>query len=43
MACHKNLSQEELQAIRTLDDDRSIVIIKVDEISCIGAWDRADY
>ena len=43
MARHKNLSQEELQAIRTLDDDRSIVIIKVDEISCIGVWDRADY
>ena len=38
-----NLSPEEWWAIRTLADDRSIVIKKADKGSCIAIWDRADY
>ena len=40
---YSNLSQEEWRAIRTLADDRSIVIKKADKGSCIVVWDRADY
>ena len=39
---YSNLSQEEWRAIRTLVDDRSIVIKKADKGSCIVVWDRAD-
>ena len=41
--CYFNLSQEEWQAIRTLAEDRSIVIKKADKGSCVVVWDRADY
>ena len=40
---YSNLSQEEWRAIKTLADDRSIVITKVDKGSCIVVWDRAGY
>ena len=40
---YSNLSQEEWRSIRTLADDRSIVIKKADKGSCIVVWDRADY
>ena len=40
---YSNLSQEEWRAIRTLADDRSIVIKKADKGSCIVVWNRADY
>ena len=40
---YSNLSQEEWRAIRTLADDRSIVIKKADKGSCIVVWDRPDY
>ena len=40
---YSKLSQEEWRAIRTLADDRSIVIKKADKGSCIVVWDRADY
>ena len=35
--------QTEWRAIRTLADDRSIVIKKIDIGSCVVVWDRADY
>ena len=38
-----NLSLEEWRAIRTLADDRFIVVKKADQGSCIAVWDRADY
>ena len=37
---YSNLSKEEWIAIRSLADDRSIVIKKADRGSCIVAWDR---
>ena len=40
---YSNLLQEEWRAIRTLDDDRSIVIKKAEKGSSIVVWDRADY
>ena len=40
---YSNLSQEEWQAIRTLVDNRSIVIKKADKGSCIVVWNTADY
>ena len=40
---YNNLSQEEWRAIRTLADDRSIVIKKAGKGSCIVVCDRADY
>ena len=40
---YSNLSQEEWRSIRTLADDRSIVIKKADKGSGIAVWDRADY
>ena len=38
-----NLSKEELVAMRSLADDRSIVIKKADTGSCIVVWNRNDY
>ena len=38
-----NLSKEEWVAMRSLADDRSIVIKKADKGSCIAVWDRNDY
>ena len=40
---YSNLSKEEWVAMRSLDDDRSIVIKKADKGSCIVVWDRKDY
>ena len=40
---HSKFSQEERRAIRTLADDRSIVIKRADKGSGIVVWDRADY
>ena len=40
---YSNLLQEEWRAIRTLADDRSIVIKKADKGSCIVIWYRSDY
>ena len=40
---YSNLSQEEWRAVRSLVDDRSIVIEKADKGSCVVVWDRRDY
>ena len=40
---YSNLSKEEWEAIRSLADDRSIVIKKADKGSCIVVWYRYDY
>ena len=40
---YSNLSKEEWQAIRSLAEDRSIVIKKADKGSCVVVWDRLDY
>ena len=43
---HSNTSKEEWQAIRTLADDRTIVIKRADKVvtgSCKVVWDRMDY
>ena len=37
------MSREEWQAVRSLADDRSIVIKKADMGSCVVVWDRNDY
>ena len=37
------LSQEEWSAVRSLANDRSIVIKKADKGSCFVVWDRWDY
>ena len=39
---YSNLSKEEWIAMRSLADDRSIVIKKADKGSCIVVWDRND-
>ena len=38
-----NLSKEEWDAIRSLADDRNIVIKRADKGSCVVIWDRNDY
>ena len=40
---YSNLTKEEWQAFRSLADDRSIVIKKADNGSCVVVWDRDDY
>ena len=40
---YSNLSREEWQAMRSLADDRSIVIKKADKGSSVAVWDRYDY
>ena len=40
---YSNLSQEKWRALRSLADDRSIVIKKADKGSCLVVWDRWDY
>ena len=40
---YSNLTNEKWQAIRSLPDDRSIVIKKADKGSSIVIWDRVDY
>ena len=37
------MSREEWQAVRSLTDDRSIVIKKADKESCVVVWGRNDY
>ena len=37
------MSREEWQAVRSLADDRSIVLKKSDKGSCVVVWDRNDY
>ena len=37
------MSGEKWQAVRSLADDRSIVIKKADKGSCVVVWDRNDY
>ena len=37
------MSREEWQAVRSLADDRSIVIKKADKGSRVVVWDRNDY
>ena len=40
---YSNLSSDEWKAIRSLADDRSIVIKKADKGSAVVVWDRVDY
>ena len=40
---YSNLSKEECEAVRTLADDRNIVIKKADNALCVVIWDRNDY
>ena len=40
---YSNLTKEGWQAVRSLADDRSIVIKKADKGSSIVIWDRVDY
>ena len=40
---YSNLSREEWDAIRSLADDRNIVIKRADKGSCVVIWDRNDY
>ena len=39
---YSNLSQEEWRAVRSLPDDRSIVVKKAEKSSCVAVWDRWD-
>ena len=40
---YSNLSKEDWIAMRSLADDRSIVIKKADKVSYIVVWDKHDY
>ena len=40
---YSNLSKEEWDTIRSLADDRNIVIKRADKGSCVVIWDRNDY
>ena len=40
---YSNLTKEQWLAVRSLADNRSIVIKKADKGSCIVVWDRGDY
>ena len=40
---YSNLPKEEWRAIRSLGDDRSIIIKKVNKGLCIVVWDRSHY
>ena len=40
---YSNLSQEGWNAIRSLADDKNIIIKKADKGSCIVIWGRDDY
>ena len=40
---YSNLSCKGMRAVRSLTDDRSIVIIKADNDSAVVVWDRDDY
>ena len=40
---YPNFSKEEWECMRSLANDRSIVMIKADKGSCVVLWDREDY
>ena len=40
---YSNLSKDEWQAIRSLGEDRSIIIKRADKGLCVVVWDRLDY
>ena len=40
---YSNVSKEEWDAIRSLADDKNIVIKRADKGSCVVIWDRSDY
>ena len=40
---YSNFSKEEWQAMRSLVNDRSVVIKKADKGSCVVVWDHEDY
>ena len=40
---YSNLLREEWGALRSLADDRNLIIKKADKGSCIVVWDRSDY
>ena len=40
---YSNLSKEEWKAVRSLANDRNIVIKKADKGFCVAIWDRSDY
>ena len=40
---YSNFSKEEWQAMRSLVNDRSVVIKKADKGSCVVVWGREDY
>ena len=40
---YSNFSKEEWQAMRSLVNDRTVVIKKADKGSCVVVWDREDY
>ena len=40
---YSNLSKEEWDGIRSLNDDRNIVLKRADKGSCVVIWDRNDY
>ena len=40
---YSNFSKEEWECMRSLANDRSIVIKKADQGSCVVVWDREDY
>ena len=37
------MSKKEWQAMRNLDEDRSIIIKPADKGPCVAVWDRKDY
>ena len=40
---HSNTSKAEWHAVKDLADDRTIIIKKADDGSCVVVWDRMDY
>ena len=40
---YSNFSKEEWQSLRSLADDRNIVINKSDKGACVVVWNRNDY
>ena len=40
---YSNLSKEEWKTVRSLANDRNIVIKKAGKGSCVVIWDRSDY
>ena len=40
---YSNMSKEEWDAIRSLTDNRNIVIKRADKEFCVVMWDRSDF